>query len=666
MPNSTIFSYRTLAVCALLVQVLAVRSSLLGQVGFGPGVGFEFGVPLDLERGQGSVNGVPALGQGTSFFNALDLAFAVRVGDWPARSWNLSARAFARYGGGEFRSALQQGDREFDPLSQTIVPVLQRYTIATTAAHAGLEGRIGLEIAPGWAFELGPWASYRFASTIDAVRRRVSPLALGAGTADTVVYVEPIETSPWSFGAMPGLTATFDAGLGSPLVAELAARVDARALSEGLGIRSAALVGRITWLLGASSANLDTAPPPLARVDTATAPADTAVREPVPVRSVDTTSVLAASVDLVGIDNGGAVMQAATVTADVIRHEQHYPFLPAAHFDSGSAELPRRYQQLTAGAAAQFSPSDLARSEPAAVYNHTLDILGLRLRQSGEGRLNVAGDVSAGEPAALARARAEAVGTYLQRVWGIDPERLNIEQAPSAGSSDSANGRAVRLTAEPSDLMGPIVIEWLARSYRLPRLDIRPAIRSTAGILRWRIVVRQSDRVVTQYSSDEASGAADVALYVPDDISGALPPLVAELSVLDSLGRSATAIDTLPLTLSHSGDVRSPGADAFDREQFDYLILPETDGILRGLGAIPRRDWLRRIAASLRTGDRVTVRGSDAGSVTATLRSLVGSKGRSIEWSRQLLAPFADSAPTHEARIVSNAGLVVIERSRNP
>jgi hypothetical protein len=659
--NVLVIASRTIAAVitlALLIGAVAAAPAR-AQTGVQWGVllGYEFGVPLALSRGAGTINDQPVRGDGISYDNTLRLSGSLQFPALFDDGVGLSAYLSLIQGEGLYRSDFES-DREFDPITGTIVPSRYQFRLASVVKGLDLDLRLRWALSEHLAFEPGLWLAAPGSASFTTTMRKLGPLPAGSGVRDTLVS-ETTGTGPLRAGLALGGSLRIPFNDFIQLQTGLHARVDVGALD--LGARALSVGGGLGVIFGDFSFPADTpiaALPPVPLPDTpqVDTPRVDPPRDTVP----PTPPALAASIDIFSLGPGGQPVQGATIASHLIRQRRQTPFPAAIFFESDSAISPSRYLRSTREEAKRFSLAALARLSHYQVYCRALDILGLRLSEHPEASLTLTGTASSDEPAVLARERAVSVRDYLRDVWGIDASRIVVKSDPRARREDRTGlDRSVRLESSLPAVTAPVTVEWRARTFQLPPLDIQPAIRAQAGVRVWEVTVRQGGQVVTQYSNRPGDrGSTDLALHIPDDLADpSLPPLVAELAVTDSAGASTSVRDTLALVIAL--DPSNPDSRELG-ERSAYLLPAPGGGVpefQRGGSAV-----LREIAATVRAGDRVTVSdrsGRYGAEVADGLRRLLRATGARVDLRRDDADPGYPAGP--EGSLLAAGVTVLVE-----
>ncbi len=291
--------------------------------------------------------------------------------------------------------------------------------------------------------------------------------------------------------------------------------------------------------------------------------AETPVISPPPPIHVPTDKpfLLAVDITALGLDDDGSEREDLLVTVEEQTSSHFQPLLPFVFFDADDDALLLRYASLDAEASANFSIRDLRSNNILETYYQVLNIVGKRMRQDSGARLLVTG-CNAGpseEPQGLdlSRRRAEAVHRYLNRVWAIDEQRIDIgiRDLPANASSGEtpegvAENRRVELYSASPAILQPVIISDTIRVASPPSIRFLPSVTADAGVADWTIFLRQPGGTLNQRisGSGKTDGTAtDLALT---SIASLLrdKPLEYYLEARDTRGQVATsAVKQLPL-----------------------------------------------------------------------------------------------------------------------
>jgi outer membrane protein OmpA-like peptidoglycan-associated protein len=273
--------------------------------------------------------------------------------------------------------------------------------------------------------------------------------------------------------------------------------------------------------------------------------------------------------------------------------------------------LPERYIQYNREQASALRVDSMQSLDPGATEIQSLNILGTRLARYQTARVTLYGGRSSDEPVSLGTARAEAVRSYLEEAWGIDRSRISIsDRTPQSHGTGRTGKRSVIALSDSPELSQPTAQEQYERDFDPPLLKIIPRISANAGVKHWTIVLQHDGVEIARYSNDQPQGTAQHINWQIENASEAPAPssLVAQLTVEDSLGSTATVHGRTPLTIERSSRI----VDTFrDRsrgiESTAYTLLPFDYNSIE----LSKRNHLvlEEIAENTRSGARLSISG---------------------------------------------------------
>lgn len=614
-----IIAHNLLRSCGMLVLLIIFPCIALAQGTFQIGVsgGYDFGIPLTIQRQEETIRRYNFDGRGTSESHTYGLGLhmgAPRV----MGPVGIALRLRHMWAAGRYLSNVFTGDPIFNPATSLIETAQYQLELTSNVSLIESDFMADWSLGNSWNVGGGLWYRRRIESDITKILRRRDEVTQGV-FQETEVEREQgshLGSNPDRYGIM-GM-----GGMRIPLASwfmlqpELSVRLDVPALSDGVGLQalSVGLGGALLFGLDVGERDVIAVAPP--------------VPDAVPPR-------LVASVDLYSVDEQGVPSQVSATRPLSVLTRQQVPFPAALYFDEGSTALPERYVRLTPAEAGQFSGDALARLAPREIYFQGLNILGQRLRRHRAAKVTLVAFREGNEATAILSARAESVRSYLHDVWGIDRRRITTRIAPVPGTI-GAEARSIVIEAS-REIKAPVTTEWRARSYSPLAIDLRPEIEAESGVREWSVAVRQGERVITQYSSSsqEDPTGTDLALHIPEDRSDTdLPPLVAELTVEDSAGGRVVVLDSLPL-IRHERPGQAGISQVEERRSRNVYLLPWYEG--EGGQKEVSRKLLRKIASDSGDAMRIAVSGEDGGTcaycedVAATLRSMMRGAGTAVE-----------------------------------
>lgn len=213
--------------------------------------------------------------------------------------------------------------------------------------------------------------------------------------------------------------------------------------------------------------------------------------------------------------NDGQESEGVKVTIKKIVEQRYIPLLPYIFFDSVSAVLPTRYNQITSGNVGYALPQTVLEKDVLPTYYNVLNIVGMRMQQQQNATLFITGTY-AGEKTErgdtlLSRKRAESIRDYLANVWSIAPHRLQVRagglpEHPSNALLAGGNqeNRRAELASDDPAILAPLHILDTVRVANPPVIRFYPQCISEAGLASWHIHVLQGKQVLKSFRGEGA------------------------------------------------------------------------------------------------------------------------------------------------------------------
>jgi hypothetical protein len=562
-----------------------------GSAEFGAGIGYEFGVPLGLDRLPGAINTNPGFaGRGESYNHIFSLGASLA---WPqlfSQSFGFRMSFDLASSLGQFQSSAYESDAIIDGTG-TLRTVPRRFTIDLNESM--LRFGVGARYTIGsLLIEPGIWSSIRMASNVTWVEEDADTIPSIDGT--TIVAADDrFLSDPFRYGLSLAGSIRLPLTPGLALQPSIYSRFDIlAALRDQQGLR--AFSGGVGFSVA---------------FDATAAARGTVQEEPPPVVAIDTASsnrapLLAASVQLYSGRDGSRDTNGVIIRAEDVVHRLRMPLLPVILFDRNASSLPAHYARLQRSDVGTFSLASLAGSSPVEVYHSTLDIIGWRLRREPSARITLTGSASRDEKPQLAGLRAQSVAAYLRDVWDIYDDRIEVREKIYTGAGSGNAERQVELSSTVASVLAPVGTQWIARDLVMPPIGATPVLSPESAVGSWTITIAQEGRQIARYSDSDSGGAAEHSIILPvPTLRDAPPPLVATLVVIDAAGRRRVVMDTLPI-LWDSQALQSEGGATRGRERLRVLLTGDAQE-----GGIPTaNDMLfQSLAANVRSGARVRI-----------------------------------------------------------
>ncbi|MBM2817047.1 MAG: hypothetical protein HW421_3809 [Ignavibacteria bacterium] len=220
---------------------------------------------------------------------------------------------------------------------------------------------------------------------------------------------------------------------------------------------------------------------------------------------------LEGSILAVGVDSSGAEIPNPVFKIEEFISNRLDPLLNYVFFDENSFELPNRYTSLQNNQTSKFEVDSLYRESTLDIYYHILNIVGKRMRMNPTANITLIGCNSnlADEKGnlELSLRRTEVVKNYLEKVWGISPDRIKVENrnlplkasTPIDETDKVQENRRVEIYSDNEKILEPVFIEKLDWSANIPIIRFKTTAESEAGLKSWEINAFQKGNVSAQF-----------------------------------------------------------------------------------------------------------------------------------------------------------------------
>jgi len=215
----------------------------------------------------------------------------------------------------------------------------------------------------------------------------------------------------------------------------------------------------------------------------------------------------------------------SSLTIEEVRTIDASPMLSHVYFDKGSSEIPERYVRF-AGPGETSGFDEQKFRDALEKYYQVLNIVGKRLTDNPGAAVTLVGcnDNTGKEKGnkKLSKMRAEAVGDYLQTIWGIAPERITIEarNLPEMPSSrrlkeGQAENRRVEIRSDEHAITAPIQSTYFTNRIDAPALAFHPYVVSPHGIAGWKLTASNAFGTLAEQDG-EGPPAKEVSIPLED------------------------------------------------------------------------------------------------------------------------------------------------------
>lgn len=213
--------------------------------------------------------------------------------------------------------------------------------------------------------------------------------------------------------------------------------------------------------------------------------------------------VLDATIIAVAVDENGKESDIAQLKVEQFLSSRMHPLLNFIFFDENSDRIPSRYKLLSKEEAKDFSIRRLYSMSTIDVYSNILNIVAQRFASYPQAELTLVGtnsDINQEKGnLTLSRNRAQRVKDYFVNVWGLDPDRIKIEERnlPLQPSNNTipdgqAENRRVEILTNVDNIFEPIIVQDTLIESNPPVFRFKPNVNAQMGINKWKIIASQS------------------------------------------------------------------------------------------------------------------------------------------------------------------------------
>ncbi len=265
---------------------------------------------------------------------------------------------------------------------------------------------------------------------------------------------------------------------------------------------------------------------------------------------------ISADFKIVGIAKDGTRQNNPTIIIEEIETDESFPLLPHIFYPVNESDLFLTSMNLISNNQIhQFDENNLPW-KTLKIYSELLNIVGFRMLKNKKATLTITGcnnnlglEINNQQ---LSRDRAESVKNYLEKVWGIESNRLRIlarnlpEKLANNNIEDGIQeNQRVELSSYDVNILKPVVLKEIIRKSNPPKVEIIPEINAEAGLNKWFLDIKQNWTILRDISSNEKP-----MIYTWNVEEEPIPLLEKNIEV------SLKAIDNFDNTASSQKDVK--------------------------------------------------------------------------------------------------------------
>ncbi len=208
---------------------------------------------------------------------------------------------------------------------------------------------------------------------------------------------------------------------------------------------------------------------------------------------------LAGTIEVFGIDSEGNLTDKPQFITEEFTSSRNQPLLSYIFFDSLSYDIPARYRKMSIPETKKFNVDSLFNNNTLETYYNVLNIIAYRLKQKPNSKLTIKGcNSNIGSEASnllLSRNRANSVANYLNTIWNISMDRIQIiarnlpetYSFPSSQSEKQQENRRVELYSDDYDILSPIDVNEISMVTTPPMAKFVVNTKSQIGVKQWSI-----------------------------------------------------------------------------------------------------------------------------------------------------------------------------------
>jgi len=227
-------------------------------------------------------------------------------------------------------------------------------------------------------------------------------------------------------------------------------------------------------------------------------------------RRIPKESSLSAFIIASGIRNDGTEEKNPTIIIEEIETYETFPLLNYVFFKNNDSDLKNTSQKLLSKNQIDFFEESKLPQNTFEIYNNLLNIIGYRLKNNNKATITLTGTNNNRDEERnnlkLSENRAQSAKDYLTNVWGIEPNRINIQfrnLPEKSANNNRAEGleenRRVEITSDNIDILKPVTIFDIYKTSNPPIVKLTPQISSDVGIKKWEIKILQNNKIFRKF-----------------------------------------------------------------------------------------------------------------------------------------------------------------------
>lgn len=238
-------------------------------------------------------------------------------------------------------------------------------------------------------------------------------------------------------------------------------------------------------------------------------------------------------------------------------------------FEENDANIPARYDLISAAKAEVFTTDNLNFDNSLSGYHNILNILGQRFQKFPDVKIDLVGcnsdfDIEQGNKG-LSQQRAETVRDYFVNTWKLNPDRFtitarNLPETPSKTDNEygRAENRRVEIVPQDWTIFKPqLMSDTTSSAGKNLEVTMLPKVDSKLPITNWEIQIFNNEGVKKTFSG--VGNPPESLEWNPLKDLGKLPteenPLSFNLKVKDSIGTEKNFVGEILTNEKNSSDL---------------------------------------------------------------------------------------------------------------
>lgn len=375
--------------------------------------------------------------------------------------------------------------------------------------------------------------------------------------------------------------------------------------------------------------------------------------------------IIAADVNAVEVDSNGRENPNFNIRIEDFVSLNMRPLLNYIFFEENSSEIPPRYNKLEVHETPDFNLKQLQDLNAIETYYYVLDIVGKRMRDNPDEKIKLIGTNSDNGPEKgnvdLSLQRALSVRDYLQSVWGVHPDRIDVEarNKPKQPTRDDepggdAENRRVEIISD-GVITDPVITIDTMRVLSTTKVKFIPEIDSDMKLANWRITAKQNDRILSDF---QGKGNIPESILWDMTAKDAKVPTTAGnifywLEVEDVLGQKAeSSKHRLPV---EQLTIDRKRLESMEDKEYEYYSLILFDFGTTNLGK-EHREVVDFVKGRIKDRSKVTIRGYTDSMGDEAINERI-SKQRADAVAKRLRIPGASVEGSGEAPLLFDNSL---------